>query len=206
MQSSLNTNFSALVAIPPQCKMDADCASKLACFGGECKNPCFETKPCGKNAQCMVVDSLPLRTMSCLCLPGFVGDADIECKLGKIFTLIDCCYNSFMPLLITIMFQENNFKIYLFLHFTATRRLHFIIGKLKVKVVFAVFLLWFPLLFFVDIYLTLNCTYNCYIFVHIISKCFLSNKKWNCIYHLLHQDISTKKHFFLNSTTRTARM
>ena len=26
---------------------------------------------------------LPLRTMSCSCLPGFVGDADVECKLGN---------------------------------------------------------------------------------------------------------------------------
>lgn len=69
--------------IPVQCKMDADCASKLACFGGVCKNPCVETKPCGRNAECSVVDTLPLRTMSCLCLPGYVGDADVECKLGK---------------------------------------------------------------------------------------------------------------------------
>lgn len=62
--------------------MDVDCASKLACFSGECRNPCIETKPCGANAECMVVDTLPLRTMSCLCLPGYVGDADVECKLG----------------------------------------------------------------------------------------------------------------------------
>ena len=68
---------------PPQCKMDADCASKLACFSGVCKNPCVETKPCGANAECSVVDTLPLRTMSCLCLPGYVGDADVECRPGK---------------------------------------------------------------------------------------------------------------------------
>ncbi|GLH00239.1 Neurogenic locus Notch protein, partial [Gryllus bimaculatus] len=65
---------------PPQCTMDADCASKLACFSGKCKNPCVETKPCTANAECIVVDTLPLRTMSCQCLPGFVGDADVECK------------------------------------------------------------------------------------------------------------------------------
>jgi hypothetical protein len=35
-----------------------------------------------------VVDTLPLRTMSCLCLPGYVGDADVECKLGKTFLSI----------------------------------------------------------------------------------------------------------------------
>ncbi|KAG8227100.1 hypothetical protein J437_LFUL007437 [Ladona fulva] len=63
-----------------ECKSDVDCASKLACFDGVCKNPCLETKPCGNNAKCNVVDSLPLRTMVCVCLPGFVGDADVECR------------------------------------------------------------------------------------------------------------------------------
>lgn len=68
--------------IQPQCRVDADCPSKLACFSGVCKNPCVVTEPCGINAQCSVVDTLPLRTMSCLCLPGYVGDADLECKKG----------------------------------------------------------------------------------------------------------------------------
>ncbi|PNF22176.1 hypothetical protein B7P43_G05064 [Cryptotermes secundus] len=66
--------------VEPQCVVDADCASKLACFSGTCRNPCVETKPCAANAACTVVDTLPLRTMSCSCLPGFVGDADVECK------------------------------------------------------------------------------------------------------------------------------
>lgn len=68
----------------PECKMDADCPKKLACFNGICKNPCYETHPCGKNTECIVVDSLPLRTMSCMCLPGYVGDADTECRLGRL--------------------------------------------------------------------------------------------------------------------------
>jgi len=63
--------------------MDAECPSKLACFGGECKNPCDVTHPCGANAICEVVDTLPLRTMMCSCLPGFVGEADIGCHKGK---------------------------------------------------------------------------------------------------------------------------
>lgn len=67
----------------PRCRMDADCPSKHACFSGECKNPCHETKPCGANAICSVVDSLPLRTMVCTCIEGYVGDAEKECKLGK---------------------------------------------------------------------------------------------------------------------------
>lgn len=85
--------------VQPQCRMDADCASKLACFSGECRNPCYETKPCGANAECTVVDSLPLRTMSCMCLPGYVGDADVECKRGMThalkFTLLLLLYVNF---------------------------------------------------------------------------------------------------------------
>lgn len=74
--------FSAPVVVQPQCTVDADCASKLACFSGMCRNPCIETKPCAANAACTVVDTLPLRTMACNCLPGYVGDADVECKPG----------------------------------------------------------------------------------------------------------------------------
>jgi hypothetical protein len=69
--------------IDTRCRMDADCPSKLACFSGECKNPCVEAKPCAANAICTVIDTLPLRTMSCTCEPGYIGDADRECKLGE---------------------------------------------------------------------------------------------------------------------------
>ena len=67
----------------PQCTMDADCPSKLACFSNVCKNPCTETRPCGAHAVCSVVDSLPLRTMVCTCVPGYVGNADIGCNPGN---------------------------------------------------------------------------------------------------------------------------
>lgn len=76
--------LSAPLDIPPQCTMDSDCASKLACFDGNCRNPCYETKPCGAHAECIVIDTLPHRTMSCQCIPGYVGDADVQCKLGNI--------------------------------------------------------------------------------------------------------------------------
>ena len=68
----------------PQCTMDSECSSKLACFSGECKNPCIVTKPCGPSAICSVVDTLPLRTMICECEPGYVGDADVGCRKGKL--------------------------------------------------------------------------------------------------------------------------
>lgn len=68
---------------PKGCQSDAECPSKLACYSGDCKNPCTETKPCGANAKCSVVDTLPLRTMICTCFDGYIGDAEKGCQLGK---------------------------------------------------------------------------------------------------------------------------
>lgn len=93
------------VLASPQCTMDADCPSKLACFSGNCRNPCIETKPCASHATCMVVDSLPLRTMVCQCDTGYVGDADVACKLGNLFN-----YNRALHLKkFLIIFQPYNF-------------------------------------------------------------------------------------------------
>ena len=75
-----------LVPPPPDpgCKEDRECASKEACFDRECKNPCLAIKPCARNAKCEVHSSLPLRTMSCTCLPGFTGKGDLRCdKIRK---------------------------------------------------------------------------------------------------------------------------
>lgn len=63
----------------PECKIDADCPSKLACFDGMCKDPCKESKPCITNAKCSVVDSLPMRTLICECASDFIGDATVAC-------------------------------------------------------------------------------------------------------------------------------
>lgn len=74
--------FTVPVRDPDQCKMDADCSSKLACFSGVCKNPCYEAKPCAEHAVCTVQDTLPLRTMYCVCEEGYVGDAEKQCLPG----------------------------------------------------------------------------------------------------------------------------
>lgn len=67
-----------------RCTSDAECPSKLACFDGVCKDPCIESKPCGRNAICMVENSLPVRTMVCECIRGYVGNAEVECRLRKL--------------------------------------------------------------------------------------------------------------------------
>ena len=73
--------ISIIVPPPPDpgCKEDRECASREACFDGDCKNPCTVIKPCARNAECKVHSSLPLRTMSCTCLPGFTGKGDVRC-------------------------------------------------------------------------------------------------------------------------------
>ena len=72
----------------PECRVDSDCPSRLACLNEHCQNPCTTLSPCGVNAECTVQNTLPQRTMICMCLPGYVGDANTLCSLRKIlFTL-----------------------------------------------------------------------------------------------------------------------
>ena len=60
-----------------------DCPSKTACIRGQCLNPCTLADPCGLNAECQVLDTLPVRTMTCVCFPGYEGDASVECTPVK---------------------------------------------------------------------------------------------------------------------------
>ncbi|KAK8736183.1 hypothetical protein OTU49_004861, partial [Cherax quadricarinatus] len=64
-----------------ECQTDGECPSKMACFDGRCDDPCQVINPCGTNAKCHVIDTLPFRTMTCECLPGFTGNAYVECTL-----------------------------------------------------------------------------------------------------------------------------
>ena len=72
----------------PECRIDGDCPSRLACLNEVCRNPCAVLAPCGINAECSVQNTLPQRTMLCTCLPGYVGDADVACNLRKIYRII----------------------------------------------------------------------------------------------------------------------
>lgn len=85
-------SLTILLSLPPgpvgepsfkECQTDGDCPSKMACFDGRCDDPCLVVKPCGVNAKCEVIDTLPYRTMTCECLPGFIGNAYVECSPRK---------------------------------------------------------------------------------------------------------------------------
>lgn len=66
--------------LPYECQRDEDCEINKKCApNGACKNPCLEPNACGNNAQCKVVD----RKAECSCPPGYIGNAQIECKQSK---------------------------------------------------------------------------------------------------------------------------
>lgn len=64
------------------CRGDWECPSRTACIDGACVDPCNTTLPCGINAKCKVLDTEPVRTMICECLPGYQGNAAVQCDKG----------------------------------------------------------------------------------------------------------------------------
>ena len=86
--SSLKYSSKNLLAIKieePECKVDQDCPSKLACINRECQNPCFLNNPCQGNQQCVVKDTVPIRTVACICPEGMVFTDRGHCQTGKIY-------------------------------------------------------------------------------------------------------------------------
>ncbi|KAG7155063.1 Neurogenic locus Notch protein-like 2, partial [Homarus americanus] len=89
---------------PSSCLVDQDCPPTHGCIlkslvtryqsqisavyirlddsdsGSTCRDLCQEHKPCGPNSICSVIDSKPLRSMSCACPSGYHGDAKVECR------------------------------------------------------------------------------------------------------------------------------
>lgn len=53
----------------PECVTNNDCPKDKACLGKKCRDPCPGS--CGINAECQIINHNP----SCLCLPGFTGNA-----------------------------------------------------------------------------------------------------------------------------------
>ena len=65
------------------CRTDGDCPSQTACINEKCIDPCT-LDPCTENTECRVIDTVPVRTIACECLPGYQGDALDKCIPSKI--------------------------------------------------------------------------------------------------------------------------
>lgn len=57
----------------PECTINSECSSNLACMRQKCKDPCPGS--CGTNAECSVVNHTPI----CTCLNGYTGDPFTSC-------------------------------------------------------------------------------------------------------------------------------
>ena len=53
-----------------------------ACIGDRCQNPCLISNPCRPGQECVVEDTLPVRTMACICPDGFYIGNNGECVQG----------------------------------------------------------------------------------------------------------------------------
>lgn len=76
----------------PECIINPDCPSNLACINNKCRDPCPGS--CGSEAQCQVVN----HAVSCLCPAGYTGNPFIQCiiqqgKFNKIYKM--CKWNVF---------------------------------------------------------------------------------------------------------------
>ena len=67
----------------PECRVDQDCPSKLACIDERCQNPCQINNPCTGNQRCVVSDTLPTRTVACVCPEGTVFSDRGNCQEGN---------------------------------------------------------------------------------------------------------------------------
>ncbi|VEN50381.1 unnamed protein product, partial [Callosobruchus maculatus] len=62
----------------PECTINSDCPSNLACINQKCKDPCPGS--CGSNAQCSVINHTPI----CSCIEGYIGDPFSYCKIKPV--------------------------------------------------------------------------------------------------------------------------
>ena len=63
------------VECKPECVINPDCPTDMACRNFHCYDPCPGV--CGRNAVCEVKRHSPV----CSCLPGYTGNALVECVL-----------------------------------------------------------------------------------------------------------------------------
>lgn len=77
-----NTHNSSQTAFksPPVCQYNEDCPPNKLCdrLNRRCINPCQEDS-CGENAECVALN----HGIECICLPGYAGNAYVECSVQQ---------------------------------------------------------------------------------------------------------------------------
>lgn len=61
----------------PECVLNADCPTQLACINNKCQNPCEGS--CGAGAECHVIG----HTVSCVCPPPYTGNPFVQCIIEQ---------------------------------------------------------------------------------------------------------------------------
>lgn len=59
----------------PECSINAECQSNLACINQKCRDPCPGS--CGSEAICNIITHIPI----CSCPPGYTGDPFSYCQI-----------------------------------------------------------------------------------------------------------------------------
>ena len=80
---NISNKIIAIKIDEPECRVDQDCPSKLACIDERCQNPCQINNPCTGNQRCVVSDTLPTRTVACVCPDGTVFSDSGNCQEGN---------------------------------------------------------------------------------------------------------------------------
>lgn len=76
----------------PECTINSDCPSNLACINQICQDPCSGS--CGLNAKCNVINHTPI----CACYEGYEGDPFQKCRVKPPSkTTSISYYNCFSP-------------------------------------------------------------------------------------------------------------
>lgn len=86
----------------PECVVDTDCISTLACIQSKCKDPCPGV--CGQFAECQVINHQP----SCTCIAGYSGNPFHYCNIIR-----DIGTNTFINIDILSFIYFNFFLIFL---------------------------------------------------------------------------------------------
>lgn len=73
--SCLPGMIGAVPACRPECMINSECPSNMACINTKCVNPC-EGK-CGRNAECRVINHNAI----CTCPDFYSGDAFVNCNV-----------------------------------------------------------------------------------------------------------------------------